>query len=69
MKFSGMVSAEVNNLFLSMSEPKKAAVCGLSGPSGGSDRGRRVQGEGDEHDTDDEGVTRQAKTGLIHARR
>ena len=54
-KFNEMVSDEVKKLFLSLSEFEKAAVCGLSGPSGGFDRGGRDQGEGDGHDTEDGG--------------
>ena len=46
-KFNEMVSDEVKKLFLSLSESEKAVVCGLSGPRGGTDRDRRVQGEGD----------------------
>ena len=52
--FNEMVSDEVKKLFLSLSESEKAAVCGLSGPRGGPDTDRRVQGEGDERGTDDE---------------
>ena len=41
-KIGEIVSAEVKKLFLSLSEPEKAAVFGLSGPSGGTDRDRRA---------------------------
>ena len=54
-KCSEMASGETKKLFHISSEPEKAAVNGLSGPSGGPGRGRRVQGEDDGRDTDGEG--------------